>query len=211
MNIYKYEEQSMACSITGSNNKKRHMESEDVIYIQRTSEICFYGLADGQTGKKYCSVGGKEVLKAIYRFVVDKGISRLKQYECLDELQYEIIRATRETISLLAADQKAAKEEFASTIVAFAWDTRTGDYLIIHLGDGAIIGIQKEGELKMLSSPENGLTTNQTWLTTSRDALIHLRLCSGQISSYNRIIMFTDGADVLACGKNIPSGSKLLM
>ncbi len=112
---------------------------------------------------------------------------------------------------MLAADQKAAKEEFASTIVAFAWDTRTGDYLIIHLGDGAIIGIQKEGELKMLSSPENGLTTNQTWLTTSRDALIHLRLCFGQISSYDRIIMFTDGADVLARGKNIPSGSSQLM
>ncbi len=211
MDLYYYEEQSTVSSVTGNNNKKRHEACEDVTYIQKTSEIRFYGLADGQTGKEYCRIGGKEVLKAIGWLIVNKGITRLMQYEYLDELQYEIIRVIRETISSLAADKKAAKEEYASTIMAFACDARTGSYLIVHLGDGGVIGCQKNGELKMLSPPENGLTANYTWLTTSRDALPHLRLSFGHIRSYDRIVMFTDGAEVLARGKNIPSGARQLM
>ena len=170
-----FEELSVAYSTIGKNNMERDAECEDVIFIDETPEIKFWGLADGQTGKKYCREGGKEVLEAVFHFISDKGITQMSQYEHIDELQYELIRVVRETISKMASNKQVEKAEYASTLVVLAYDTYTGNYAIIHLGDGSIIGRKKDGGISMLSSPENGLTTGYTWLTTSQEALLHLR------------------------------------
>lgn len=194
---------SLACSVTGMRNKERDAECEDIIYINETTRIKFYGLADGQSGKKYCRDGGREVLDAIFRYVVCKGISQMIQYEHVDELRYELIRVARSKIAEMALIGEEEKTEYASTIVVFAYDSQTDDYVLIHLGDGGILGQKKDGEVIMLSSPENGLTTNYTWLTTSQEALNHLRIGFGKINGYKRVLMITDGATVLVRGKNI--------
>mgnify|MGYP002557050328 FL=1 len=198
-----FEELSVAYSKTGKNNMERDAECEDVIFIDETPEIKFWGIADGQTRKKYCREGGKKVLEAVFHFISDKGITQMTRYEHVDELQYELIRVVRETISKMALNEKVEKTEYASTLVVLACDTHTGNYTIIHLGDGSIIGRKKDGSISMLSSPENGLTTSYTWLTTSKEALLHLRIGFGCIQDYKRIVMITDGATVLARGKNI--------
>ena len=209
--IMHFEELSTAHSKIGINNSKRESECEDVIYIDGIPGLRFWGLADGQTGKKYCREGGIEVLKAVFRFIADKGITRMNQYEHVDELQYELIRTIRDTISQLATTEGTEKAEFASTLVILAYDTYTGKYTIIHLGDGSIIGQKKDGSISMLSSPENGLTTNYTWLTTSPEALYHLRLSFGNIRAYSRIVMITDGATVYARGRNINERAKQMI
>ena len=200
-----------ACSVIGQNNKERAAECEDVIYIDKASGINFFGLADGQTGKEHCCDGGKEVLSSVFRFIIKKGISQMINYEHTDELQYELIRTIRETISKLASSAGMEKAEYASTVVAFAYDPKTYNFVLIHLGDGGIIGQGKNEEISMLSSPENGLTANYTWLTTSQDALNHLRIEFGNTRFYKRILMITDGASVFANGKNIPDKSKRLI
>lgn len=202
---------SVACSKTGKNNLERGAECEDVIYIDKTSKIKFFGIADGQSRKKYCREGGKEVLKAVFGFIARKGIDRMTQYEHMDELQYELIRVIRDTVSELASNNGAEKSEFASTLVVLAYDIHTGNYMIVHLGDGSIIGRKKDGDISMISSPENGLTTNYTWLTTSQEALYHLRIGFGNINNYSRIIMITDGAIMYAHGRNISERAKILI
>lgn len=204
----RFEERSVAYSKIGKNNLKRNSECEDVIYVEETSEMKFWGLADGQSGKKCCRKGGKEVLKAVFRFVADKGITQMTQYEHVDELQYELIRTIRDTISELAATDGVEKTEYSSTLVVLACDTLTGNYVLIHLGDGGIIGQKADGGIRMLSAPENGLTANYTWLTTSSDALYHLRLSFGNVKAYSRIVMITDGATVYAYGRNITESAK---
>lgn len=205
------DELSIAYSVTGKSNLARDLECEDVVYIDGTPEIKFWGLADGQTGKRYCREGGKEVLKALFRFVVSKGITQMTQYEHVDELQYELIRVIRDTIAKLASNEGVEKAEYASTLVILAYDTHTGNYTIIHLGDGGIIGRKKDGGISMLSSPENGLTTNYTWLTTSQEALYHLRIGFGHIKIYSRIVMITDGATVYANGRHISERAKAVI
>lgn len=206
-----FEELSVAYSTIGKNNMERDAECEDVIFIDETPEIKFWGLADGQTGKKYCREGGKEVLETVFHFISDKGITQMSQYEHIDELQYELIRVVRETISKMASNKQVEKAEYASTLVVLAYDTYTGNYAIIHLGDGSIIGRKKDGGISMLSSPENGLTTGYTWLTTSQEALLHLRIGFGCIQDFKRIVMITDGATALAHGKNISEKTRKLI
>ena len=212
MNFIKcFDERSANCSITGKRNLERRAGCEDTIYIDRTPQIKFFGLADGQTGKRYCCEGGKEVLGAIFQFVADKGITQMSQYEYVDELQYELGRLARDTISKLSLTKEVEKTEFASTLLVLAYDIQTGDYVIIHLGDGGIVVRNKDDEIYMLSQPENGLTTNYTWLTTSQESLHHIRIGFGNIKAFKRILMVTDGATVYVHGRNVPNGARKMI
>lgn len=201
----------MACSVTGRNNEARNAGCEDVFSICETSRIMFYGLADGQSGKARCTAGGTQVLDAVFRFIAEKGIDGMRQYEHSDELQYELIRCVRSSIAALAGAEDTDRAEYASTLVVFAFDVQTRDYVLLHLGDGGIIACQNDGEIRMLSAPENGMTSQYTWLTTSQEALHHLRIGFGNLCAYRRILMITDGATVFARGKNIPERSRAMI
>ncbi len=204
-------ENSSAISITGEFNKERDEECEDVMHIDEISGIKFFGLADGQTGKKHCRIGGNKVLDAVFRLVADIGITQMAQYEYMDELQYEIIHVIRETIDNLAASESEVKDSYASTLVVFAYDELTHDCVFIHLGDGSIIGHRTRGDILMISAPENGLTTDYAWLTTSQDALNHLRIGFGNVNCFDRIVLITDGAKASARGKNIAERTKQII
>lgn len=195
-------------SCTGERNREGGRECEDVCYFDETSSIRFFGLADGQSGKKKCREGGLEVLRAIFGFIVYKEISSMCQCEHIDEIRYKITKAVRERINRLSKSENLDAAEFSSTIQAFAYDVRTGQYILIHLGDGAVIGHKNDGVISMISSPDNGSALNSTWLTTSWDSMNHLRIMFGNINSYKRVLMMTDGASVIARGRRISEAAK---
>lgn len=199
---------STLLSVPGCRNRERKAKCEDTALFEETGTLKFFGLADGQTGKAHCREGGLEALRAVFRYIAEKGITQMMQYEHVDEIQYEIIKLVRKSITELATAEHAEKSEFASTLVVFAYDTQTGNSISVHLGDGGIIGNKTGGEIRMISSPENGLTANYTWLTTSREALMHLRIGFGSIREYKRILLITDGASAIARGKNLTERAK---
>ena len=204
--------ESAYTTITGLRNSKEKKLNEDVVLIDESSDLFFYGLADGQSGKKYCREGGLETLKTVFQYLRQEGIDRLTAREHVDEIQYEVIRLIRKTIDELASKEKTEKADFSSTLVVIAFDRRTKKYIIIHLGDGGIIGIRKENkDVTMVSPPDNGLTTNYTWLTTSQDALYHLRISFGKIETFSRVLLFSDGATEIAHGKYISERTKTLI
>ena len=202
------EAKTIVWTVPGTSNRDKMKESEDVVIIDETSTIRFFGLADGQSGKGYCREGGNAVLRAVFQYVADKGISQMLHREHIDELQYEIIRIVRDTIASLANDTNTQNGEFASTIVILAYDAITEDYVSIHLGDGCIIGRKSNGEISLISPPENGLTANYTWLTTSKGALHHLRITFGKMNAYKRLLLITDGATMIARGRNLSERAK---
>ena len=190
-------------SQTGQHHIADKLPCEDVYTTRYEDPFHFYGLADGQSGKRFCAVGGQTVLTAIAKYVKDKTILHLCSYAYIDELQYELIRMIRSTLSKLSEEYHADISEFSSTIIAVAIDANTKDYLIIHLGDGSVVGITKENSAVMLSAPDNGITNQYTWLTTSTDAMKHLRIYKGSIENLKRIVLLTDGATMLCRGRNI--------
>ncbi|MCD8005942.1 MAG: protein phosphatase 2C domain-containing protein [Oscillospiraceae bacterium] len=196
---------------TGFAHMKENRECEDVCAISEQNNMLFYGLADGQSGKKYCRIGGEAVLSEIARYIAERGVQCLSQYEYVDEIQYEIIKAVRKRLELLAADSSSEITEYSSTLLALVIDPETDDYIVIHLGDGGIIGDGIDGSIKLVSAPENGITSKYTWLTTSERALLHLRISFGKMSNYKRMIMFTDGADAIAHGANISMAMRKLL
>lgn len=83
--------------------------------------------------------------------------------------------------------------------------------MTVHLGDGAILGVKGEGAPQFISAPENGVTAQYTWLTTSDGALGHLRVAFGRSAPWRRVVLVTDGARALCCGRNIPLRARELL
>lgn len=178
-------------------------DSDDIVVIIEKSNFCFYGLADGQSGKKHSKTGGREVLNAIAEYLEEKGINQLNKYQHMDEIQYEITRVIRNVLNKLSKQYQENISEFSSTIVVYAFNPVTCEDLVVHLGDGAIIGITSSNKIEMISSPENGITNQYTWLTSSSNSMTHIRISKGYIRKYHRVVLVTDGTTSICHGKNI--------
>ena len=192
-----------ALRVTGSIHEKMGAACEDVALIRETPDLRFFGLADGQGGQSHCVFGGQETLRQTAAMLRAVPPGLLAKYRYTDALRFALIRRFRERIALYARLYGVPESRFASTLVSFAVDPQTGDYVIVHLGDGCILGILQSGEIRMLSTPDNGLTRQETWLTTSEQALAHLRLKYGNVRGYRRILLLSDGAECLCKGRNI--------
>lgn len=189
--------------ITGSIHNENHEPMEDVVCKRKTDDMFFWGLADGQSGKEHCVLGGRAVLGAIVEYISEKGITSLSQRIYTDEIRYELIQVIRKQIDALTETYRADRREFSSTLVICAINPRTGEYMTVHLGDGCIVAVTKESAVSMISMPDNGITGGYTWLTTSENALMHLRICYGNIEKIKCFYLMSDGMDCICHGKNI--------
>lgn len=190
---------------TGSQNRSMGKPCEDVIFTRETPELCFWGLADGQSGTRHGAQGAEACLKALEALIRETGLSRLLDHPFPDELPCVLMKTIRGSILSLCRIQGGVFRDYASTVLAMAMDPATGRYALVHLGDGCAVDIGKDRSLTMLSAPENGQASiHYTWLTTSDNAVAHLRLRFGYFSKDARVILMTDGVKQLCHGKNIP-------
>lgn len=167
---------------------------EDVVLTIETESFCFYGLADGQSRKRYCMEGAYISLAAAAEYIESSGVDVCRAQQDFCDLQYALARTIRAGLERAAEEHSADIFEFGSTLIAMGVDPASGRYVLAHLGDGRVAGVCG-GETRSLSPPENGLCLNQTWLTTSPDAARHIRVYAGSVAAYGRIIMMSDGAD----------------
>jgi len=213
MGIVVNESNNVACiHQTGQCHICEGIDCEDVSVIVEKGAYRFYGLADGQSGKQYCKIGGEAVLNAVSLYLEKKGLHAICQNKNYDEIQYEVVKEVRHTIAQLSKEYSSAPEEFASTMVVVAIDTAKNLYVTLHLGDGGIIGIGEEDQKPyLLSAPENGIGLRYTWLTTSSNTMTHIRLHTGSLEDLSRIILITDGATMFLRGRSIVKRSEELL
>jgi len=183
----------------------QHDNCEDVVYLRETEKMRFFGVADGQSGKLFCSVGANAILNKVADYIEKHGVTKLSKRP-VDELQYELIRVIRKSLNTLSVKYQKPITEFASTLIIFAYD-HEGQYMLIHLGDGAAIGVDRENRIRLLSTPENGITNQYTYLTSSAGAMYHLRVSFDTINSLRRILLITDGTTSIFRGRWITQRS----
>lgn len=195
----------------GQQHEQENTACEDVCVSIETERLRFYALADGQSGKRYCREGAQAVLHALAAYIRRTSVAALLRQSYEDEVQYALTRVIRSTIEALSESYQAEAAAFSSTVIALAVDPQTGEYLSVHLGDGAILGVKKDMEPVLLSPPENGMTSRSTWLTTSPDALRHVRLRRGKTCAIDRLVLVTDGASMLCRGVRITRRAEALL
>lgn len=197
--------------IPGTRHRQAQQPCEDVVYQFISEDCLFWGLADGQSGTAYGAEGGRAALEAVSACIQSMGIGNFLNTPFPDELPCTLTHAYRKRLLQLAESRSCPLKEFSSTLLAIALDRKTGNYGLIHLGDGCAVGIPVTGDPILLSAPENGLSACQTWLTTSESAVSHLRIRYGSLETKKRILLFSDGAACFCKGRNIPWRAKTLL
>lgn len=188
----------------GSDHKKHQQICEDTVFLHTTEDCLFCGIADGQSEALYGREGGKACLEAVCEYVGSTGIRNILDTPFPDELPCTITKVFRKKLLSLARNKKVPLQDFSSTLLVLAADWKTGDYILLHLGDGCALGIPASGDYTIISSPDTGLSPHHTWLTTSDSAVSHLRIRFGSLKNNKRILLLSDGATCFCRGRNIP-------
>lgn len=195
----------------GTRHREDKQLSEDAVFLRSDREYLFCGLADGQSGSRYGQAGGKACLEALWEHIASIGIRNFLDAPFPDEHPCSVTRAVRQRLRQLSENRGTPLEEFSSTLLAVAIDLEKGKYALLHLGDGCAVSVPTSGEPVLISQPENGPSLNQTWLTTSENAVSHFRIRFGTLENKKRILLLSDGATCLCRGKNIPWRAKELL
>ena len=203
--------QSAVYSRTGAWHCREGEKSQDVTLVTESDRFCFYGLADGQSGKPRSDTGGRESLKVLENYLRGMGIDGVRSYPFPDELPCMLMQQVRRGLLGLTKEKGGEFADYASTLLILALDPVSGAYMLAHLGDGCAVGIREGEEACLLSTPQNGLSGRETWLTTSDNAVSHFRLTFGNVENKTRILLMSDGADCLCRGRNISRQARQLM
>lgn len=173
----------------------RHLRS-DLLCQDRISYKCedekqVIGLVDGSGNTDLNAIAGEKVVGVVTDFL-------LKEYENCMRWSRTVINTTLlnrigSEIEKISWRYGVPVSELKSTVMAVCIDHRTDTYCAVHLGDGIIIGIQNNDTPITISYPVNGYKQNQTYLTTSEEAVKKMKVFRGRLSDLKAFSVCSDG------------------
>ena len=158
---------------TGSRHIERNKNCEDNVfrYISENG-ITSIALSDGAGSYKNAEKGSEITARMAATFMA-------KKFERLYGLDNETIAdyVIREVLIPLGEEAEKQGEdiiEFSATLLCTAFHP-DGRYLILHVGDGAIVGLNKNNECEVISIYEHDGPANQTTFVTVPDTQFFLK------------------------------------
>lgn len=179
------------CAIQGRGHIKSNTPCQDKTYSIIIGNVRVIALADGAGSERLSQYGAETVTKFICSelsekfdiYFADKDGAAVKQ-----KLIKGLLKSLNETAKQLDCEMK----ELASTLLFVA--VKNEQFIIAHIGDG-VIGYLKENELKIASQPENGEFANTTVFTTSKDAIMTMKLIKGSLGEIQGFVLMSDGTE----------------
>lgn len=146
-------------------------------------------LADGAGSASHSQFGAQAV--------VDEGcavlVEHFAEYAASNDgvhVKVDVLGRLLAKMTAVAERQDVSPDDLASTFLCVAV---SGDrFLGAHVGDG-VVGYLKEGDLKVISGPDNAEFANQTTFVTSARALESMRLFRGSLDGVSGFILMSDG------------------
>lgn len=178
-----------------SKQGNRHFENQDAVRVGCTNDTnCFYCcMSDGAS---FCPKA-----KAVAWCTVDNAekILRKENSGCINQkngnrIAKEIILNIRSSLYQYATKNDLNFDELCSTLIIFCINLETNEYMIIHIGDGLVGNIDDKDSVKMLSFPQNGITSSYTYFCNNDNVFEKsLRIYYGKIERNSSVIVATDG------------------
>lgn len=145
-------------------------------------------LADGAGSASHSEHGAQTVVSAGCDFVLDSlgpGQTTVKDLDGSTLLEH-LLDKVRSAAVRLDCDPK----DLASTFLCVALTEES--FFAVQIGDG-VIGAERDGELEVVTSPDNGEFANVTTFVTSRDAAASLQVVHGDLEGYSGFVLMSDG------------------
>ena len=96
--------EAQTLSVSGKMHTLTKTPCEDVILTEEADSFCFYGLADGQSGKKYCTEGANGSLRAAAAYIKQLGIAPIHRGKYFDGIQFGLSKAIRSELESLTRE-----------------------------------------------------------------------------------------------------------
>ena len=146
-------------------------------------------LADGAGSAELSHEGARTVVSTALTFLC--ACLDARGVLALDDL-LDAVRAARSAV-VSAADElgRPARDLASTAIVVAAGPDAT---MVVHVGDGAVVGRSHDGDLRVVSWPEQGEYANTTFFVTDDE----LRFQSVELEALDGFAAFTDGLQLLA-------------
>lgn len=158
---------------------------EDRVSVLKKEPVCCTALADGAGSRSRSGLGALEVTRVVCRKLCTDFEQLWQQSQ--EEIAQQIHQTCLEGLQQL----EIPLPELASTLLFFAAH-QDGRCIGGHLGDGVQILVQQD-QVQVVSHPENGEQSNETWFVTSPDAMEHLRVRKGRLSHPGTLLLMSDG------------------
>lgn len=182
-----------SCALfTGRSHASSGMPCQDYVAARSQNGFACVALADGAGSKKHSEHGSRTVVKAVTRLLLDRFDELWTMAETNpSQTTNEILQHCLQALERQAIGLRCDMAELASTLLFVAHSK--GRYLAGHLGDGCILHQQEDGQIMVLSHPENGEFANTTFFVTDSTAPSRLRLYRGQCGQGAGFVLLSDG------------------
>jgi len=180
-------------TIQGLTNLKQRRNSQDTYSIENYEGITSICVCDGAGFSDYGALAAKEVSKTVSKFMIDS-------YYCWDCkcIKRKISDSIECKLLKIAKKEGIEYANLASTIIGLCLKDN-GEINMLHLGDGQVFAKRRfSDEIYYLSSAQNGIFKNQTYLTGSDQFPQNLRVYdSFKDPGYEYLYIMTDGGNEL--------------
>lgn len=179
------------CAIQGRGHIKSNTPCQDKTYSMVTDTMQVIALADGAGSAKLSHYGAETVTKFICSELTEKfGV----YFDDNDgaAVKQQLIEGVLKSLAETAKQLECEIKELASTLLFVA--VKNEQFIIAHIGDG-VIGYLKNNEMNIASQPENGEFVNTTIFTTSKDAIMTMKLIKGFLGGIQGFVLMSDGTE----------------
>lgn len=178
--------------VTGKSHIEKNTPCQDRTYSKTHNGITVISLADGAGSCKNSDTGAEIVTKVIADLICNNFTFLFKKTK--EEISKYILNEILKHLGAKSKKLKVKLKDLSSTLL-FA-GVNGDQYIAGHIGDG-LIGYyyyDSEPHVKTLSEPENGEYANETFFTTSNDAIKHFRVYKDKLDKITGFILMSDGS-----------------
>ena len=174
----------------GIGHKKGNTPCQDHSLGVFANETTVVAVSDGAGSKPLSHIGSEVAVKTVCQLLSES-------FDLLWDSGETGI--TEEVLSAFQKNLEEVKKEgtlnqaYASTLLFIA--IKDQRFIAGHIGDGVIGSLTDDGELQVVSHPENGEFDNITYFITEEDAFVNFRVQKGKIDKRTAFILMSDGVD----------------
>ena len=184
--------QVLGSSVRGTSHVRAELPCQDAHeYRFLSDERLIMAVADGLGSATHSEEGAKTAIKAaldsLEQSLSSESISNPEEW---NEILKQAFSCAVQKLQEIAAGAGIALREYGTTLMVAAVQN---DWLAVgHLGDGAIVAMLSNGEMKTISAPQRGEYANEVMPLTGHGALESVRFTTRQ-NEFDALALLTDG------------------
>ncbi|MBS6627804.1 MAG: protein phosphatase 2C domain-containing protein [Clostridiales bacterium] len=177
-------------SKVGEYHRSKGNENEDAYRILVNGDYVYCMVSDGAGSSAYAKEAAWCTIEVTADFCYGQGADFFgDHYNCAAK---RLIFDVQQALFEKANEQNTDLSQMMCTLVLLAINTKTKQYVTVHVGDGLIAATQQQ-QTQILSYPENGPTKQYTYMVNSPNVMKHLRIKSDTFESNTEFFVCTDG------------------